>query len=31
VETVEDGLTTLQESDLKYMYLPDIGKLITKL
>jgi carbamoyltransferase len=31
VETVEDGLNTLRNSDLKYMYLPEIGKLITKM
>ena len=28
VETIEDGLRTLRNSDLKYFYLPEIGKLI---
>jgi carbamoyltransferase len=29
VETVLDALTTLRLSDIEYLYLPDIGKLIT--
>lgn len=30
VETVFDALLTLVNSDIKYLYLPDIGKLVTK-
>ena len=29
VETIDDALDTLRRSDLKYLYLPEIGKLIT--
>jgi carbamoyltransferase len=29
VETIEDALHTLRQSDLTYLYLPEIGKLIT--
>ena len=29
VETLEDALWTLQESDIEYLYLPEYGKLIT--
>jgi carbamoyltransferase len=30
VETVKQALETLAKSDLKYMWLPELGKLITK-
>jgi carbamoyltransferase len=30
VETVKQALDTLSKSDLKYMWLPELGKLITK-
>jgi carbamoyltransferase len=30
VETLFDALVTLVNSDIKYLYLPDIGKLVTK-
>jgi carbamoyltransferase len=30
VETIDDALITLDRSDIKYLYLPEIGKLITK-
>lgn len=30
VETVEEALDTLRRSDLKYLWLPEIGKLLTK-
>ena len=30
VETLEDALWTLQESDIEYLYLPESGKLIYK-
>lgn len=30
VETIEDALSTLYRSDLKYMYLPELGVLVTK-
>lgn len=29
VETIDDALNTLRNSDLKYLFLPEIGKLIT--
>jgi carbamoyltransferase len=29
VETIEDALDTLRNSNLKYLYLPEIGKLVT--
>lgn len=29
VETIDDALNTLRRSELKYLYLPEIGKLIT--
>ena len=29
VETIDDALYTLRSSDLKYLYLPEVGKLIT--
>ena len=29
VETVEDAIWTLQNSDIEYLYLPEFGKLIT--
>jgi carbamoyltransferase len=29
VETLEDALWTLQQSDIEYLYLPEYGKLIT--
>jgi carbamoyltransferase len=28
VETVEDGVNTLKKSDIEYMYLPEIQKLV---
>jgi carbamoyltransferase len=28
VETIEDAVGTLQKSDIEYMYLPEIGKLV---
>ena len=28
VETIEDALDTLNRSDIEYMYLPEIGKLV---
>lgn len=31
VETFQDAITTLERSDLKYLYLPEVGKLLTKL
>ena len=31
VETVYDAISTLLRSDLKYIYFPEIGKLLTKL
>lgn len=31
VDTVIDALNTLMNSDIKYLYLPEIGKLVTKL
>jgi carbamoyltransferase len=31
VETLFDAIATLERSELKYMYLPEIGKLFTKL
>jgi len=31
VETIEDAFNTLERSELKYLYLPEIGKLFTKL
>jgi carbamoyltransferase len=30
VETVDEALETLRKSDLKYLWLPEIGKLLTK-
>lgn len=30
VETIDDALNTIDRSDIKYLYLPEIGKLITK-
>jgi carbamoyltransferase len=30
VETVKEALKTLKNSDLRYMWLPEIGKLVTK-
>jgi carbamoyltransferase len=30
VETIEDALNTILNSDIKYLYLPDIKKLIVK-
>jgi len=30
VETIDDALKTLKNSDLKYLWLPEIGKLLTK-
>ena len=30
VETLEDALWTLQESDIEYLYLPEYGKLLYK-
>jgi predicted NodU family carbamoyl transferase len=30
VETVTEALDTLKKSDLKYLWLPEIGKLLTK-
>ena len=30
VETVAEALDTLKKSDLKYLWLPEIGKLLTK-
>jgi carbamoyltransferase len=30
VETIDDALKTLKNSDLKYLWLPEIGKLVTK-
>lgn len=30
VETIDDALITLDRSDIQYLYLPEIGKLITK-
>jgi carbamoyltransferase len=30
VETVKEALTTLERSEMKYLWLPDIGKLLTK-
>jgi carbamoyltransferase len=30
VETIDDALVTIDRSDIKYLYLPEIGKLITK-
>ena len=30
VETIEDALDTLFKSELKYLYLPEIGKLLIK-
>jgi carbamoyltransferase len=29
VETLEDALWTLQQSDIQYLYLPEYGKLLT--
>ena len=29
VETLEDALWTLQQSDIEYLYLPEYGKLIS--
>ena len=29
VETIDDAIRTLQTSDIEYMYLPEIGKLVT--
>lgn len=29
VETIDDALSTLRNSDLKYLFLPEVGKLIT--
>jgi carbamoyltransferase len=31
VETMEDALYTLRESDIKYLWLPEIKKLVTKI
>lgn len=31
VETVEDAIKTLEESNLKFLYLPDLGKLVEKI
>jgi len=31
VETLQDALDTLYRSELKYLYLPELGKLVTKL
>lgn len=30
VETVKEALTTMERSEMKYLWLPDIGKLLTK-
>ena len=30
VETIQDAIVTLERSELKYLYLPEIGKLFTK-
>jgi len=30
VETMDDAIQTLEKSDLKYLYLPEVGKLLTK-
>ena len=30
VETIEDAISTLKRSELKYLYLPELGKLLTK-
>lgn len=30
VETIDDALNTIDRSDIKYLYLPELGKLITK-
>jgi carbamoyltransferase len=30
VETLEDAIDTLARSDIKYLYLPEVGKLIIK-
>ena len=28
VETIDDAINTLRKSDIEYLYLPDIGKLV---
>jgi carbamoyltransferase len=28
VETIEDAIDTLERSDIEYLYLPEIGKLV---
>ena len=30
VETLDDAVRTISESDIEYVYLPEFGKLITK-